>query len=216
MKVAIISRPRTGSTKLTEIISKALELKNYKEIFYEKYSEQIKPITIKLRILEDLKNDDNFIVKIHPKHISDIKVDLLNWDSYDLIIATNRSNKIDEYISHQYGFQRNFWINYPGSNQYVGEFTLVPKMSIGAWYSTVALHEQLLKEITNIIGREIVQIGYEIISDDEKLRLVLAEIGILTSLKTFDITFTPIGINYKEKCLNYEDIARQFKEIGYE
>jgi hypothetical protein len=198
MRIAIISAPRTGSTKLSAVLSSMFNLKNFNEQLNE-----VIPAAgfLKKFQVNKVMSQDDFVVKIFPG--AQVHID---WNDFDLIVSTSRESEIDNFLSHYVASERNLWIPYEGQSwQELNKFTVDLKhvKRWGYWY-----YEEFKERILPIIGKNVVNFSYEEICDDEKLLHKIRMLGIPIENQDPVIRSRSTGINYKEKCLNYKDVVK--------
>lgn len=215
MRIAIISYPRTGSSKLCEVISQIYDLKNLGEflcnpVLDNKISDEL--ASCNLAGINKLYNLDNYVVKIHSGHLVSFDVSTIKWDTFDIIITTSRTNKTDAFISHELAKVTNNWIKSKLNVWKADSFT-VNLAEARNWYSSYVQYTDTILAIKKHTMRNIICFSYDEINDDnllqQKCMKTLGQVYDITKLSS-----VPSNINYKNRCLNYNEAEKEIEKLS--
>ena len=208
MKIAVISQPRTGSSKLVMVLSSIYQVTNLSEVLTSADTPDQK-----INKIEDLKSKNDYAVKFHKRHLSGIDINSVPWTNFDIIISIYRKSLVDAFVSTHIAMKRNVWERWSSDPCDVEEVTIDP-MLIRPWYDrTYSTYGSMLRQIQEISGKKIFEFEYDEIGDDLKLLQKFKEYDFPVWDLGLDAATIPTGINYKEKCLNYREIESKFKEL---
>jgi len=211
MKIAVLSYPRTGSTKLCSVLRNSFELHNYNEpldggIFSS--------ISSNFKKIQDIDTYSNCIIKFHSVHFFGLDLHSINWKMFDLICATYRNNLVDAFISESIAFTRNNWIKMPNDTWDIRPFVVdLSIIHVCKWYEfnvvKFKLMLLLIQQYMPVFKFEYSEINNHLllVKKMKEYHLPINNLGEVPSV--------PTGINYKEKCLNYDKVEEKFKELGY-
>ena len=162
MKIAVISHARSGSTKLTAILSNIFKIQNLREIISdESFEEKIK----KLQVLTLL---DNYVVKFRAVSLMNVLPNQIDWGMFDLIFSTTRTNLIDTFISQQFAVTRGNWTKYTNDIWNINPMIIDVRLVPGWYWVNIMPLNNILIEITQRINGIISNFTYDEIKTPEE------------------------------------------------
>lgn len=209
MKIAIISHPRSCSSKLIMILSSMYQVNNLSELI-----SYLDSVPQKISKIEQMRSLDNYAVKFHTHHLRGIPLDVIPWNGFDILISTHRRSTIDTFLSTQLAIKRNVWSRWAGDKWEVDDFLLDP-LSVKPWFDRYhKFNDDMLEQIHLLTTKKIIRFEFEEIADDDILENRLNELAFPKWDRASTAAFIPSDINYREKCLNYSEIESEFKLLG--
>ena len=211
MKVAILGYPRTGTNKLQRTLGFI-----YKIPVDNDRTEWLTGLSgnKKEEAIEELNRVDSIIAKLFVYQFNDINVLTIDWNKFDFIFATSRDSLVDSFVSCAIAQQQNYWVRLIEDIIDMNKTFIVDLTKIEEWYySHVINFNTLVDQISRV--KPVFKFTYNEICDNE---ILLRKLSIITDkvLNNYCLPrkMIPMGINYKEKCLNYAEVEAKFKELG--
>jgi len=200
MKVAIIGMPRSASTVLFGVISKNLQLVRYNEP-YEGLYDLSKAYDYSHRGLNQIHSG---AFKLMAHNFYWVNWQAVNWYDFNEIIFTHRNNHADACISVQYAAMFNYWrqTKLRRFNLDLTPFTITDQQ-ITDYVNNFVHYCEMKKNISGIRKTEC--ITYEQIVSGEYVNKI-KNVFNLQNVDT-DIDDLPLGVNYRQLCLNYDEVV---------
>ena len=198
MKILIFGLPRSGTTFLQSLLSRALNIKNYSE-------EICSPFIVNKKdtdLYEWVRVLDHGIFKVLSIGLDQFDIiKMINIGNFDSVIVTQRKNLTDSCISlfyaeqiiHQYHHKRKF------KSEKIDKF-VCPTEFTHEWLVQTQLYNHVLKNISNYI-----------IFDYDKyiaggMQIINGVKICLTNEADWDLNTVSTNLPYNELCLNYKEI----------
>lgn len=193
MKIAVFGYPRTGSTKLCYILQQVYNTPFIGEVLTRQQNNEY-------HIIKQINNQSNIIVKFFSYQFISVPVTLVHWDTFDVVYFTYRESIVDAFISQQIAMRRNQWI--PGINPFLINDPFVVDCSTFENYckTHIISYNKIQKVIANLTMRTEI-LSYNDISNDT----------FYTPID--ELPIRPTNINYREKCLNYQEVEWCYTQI---
>lgn len=196
MRIAVLSYPRTGSTHLTTLLAKIYNLKGF----------QNEPLTgnfikeQKLNILQNFETMDEYIIKFMSHNFLNLSYTMLDWNKFDQLYLIERRNLVDGCISNYVALTTNRWLRLKNEDSFDTKLFILPEKFIFDYI----MYIRVFNEIKNYIQQTV-----------KESKLIFKTYEEICEENIENGRTIPMGINYKEKCLNYTEVEAKFKELGY-
>lgn len=193
MKIAVIGYPRTGSTKLCFVLEQLYNPTRY-------IGELLTHSTNMSKTIELINRKQPCIIKLFSYQFNDTPINLVDWKQFDLVCFTSRASIVDSFISMMIANKRKQWI--PGINKFVVDDPFILDSTLFAGY--YASHIEPLRNIIAVVEKVVIKTSHLTYAEIADTPTLLMRLG--HNDRQICIPVTPTGINYREKCLNYDEI----------
>lgn len=214
VKIAVVGYARTGSTKIGQTLASMFNVQNVGEHLGLPVRTDGDRV-IQFGKAAEINQRTNIVVKFLTFQFHNYPIPIpipIDWQSFDLIVTTERMSKVDAAISSYVGGKRNLMIAKrregppPPIEQFIANVDDIIDLD------DTPSFERLIKYIPTQTTVPLLRMHYEDIIDEEKLYEKLSIVSNSTAPANY--YSIPLGINYREKCLNYDEIVAKFKELG--
>lgn len=196
MKIAVVGYPRTGSTKLCYAAE---------QLFPTRYvGEVLTRTTNASETVKFINSQPNILVKLfsYQLTVNEMLMYKIDWAQFDLVCFTYRDSIVEAFISTMIANSRRQWIR--GIDVFNEDDAFTVDINKFDEYYTyhIAPFADLMKTVC-AANSNTISFSYDEIADTKCL---LTKLGHAN--RTLVLPIEPTGINYKEKCLNYNEVVQ--------
>ncbi len=210
MKIAVIGLPRTGTTKLCSTLASMFAVQNLNEIL-----KSGQPRQLGINRIDALHYTSSFVVKFLSslQSVHRIPANVIKWQQLDLVVFTAR-DPLDAAVSHAVGKVTKQWINTPTSNWKI-EPVEANILTLRTWieneYVPLISFQNIISELHQ---KPIPTFTYDEICNDAILHSKIEALGFPVVNHSPVIGTIPTEKNYKELCINYDEVKDTLKQFG--
>lgn len=202
MRIAVFSTPRTGSTFACQILSNKFGLYNHNEDVYIEFKNNAEEKNNKLNLL---RNKNNYVVKLFAKYFHNnlyIESNNFDWDLFDHIIITERTNIVDQMASlYNIKYESDIFNN-------TDHIDLDSKI-IKEFYDSHKQYMQLFYEIKKTlitVHKSVYVLQYEKLQNTNVLTYLNTVTPFMFTEKDLKCNIYKSNINYSVKYKNYNEL----------
>lgn len=212
MKIAVLGIPRSGSTKLCFLLERLFSVRYLGEVLTP-----LNTTEEKLTLIKSLSNQDDYIVKFFKYQIDDVGIDSVNWGQFDMVFISYRESVVDTFVSWYIARKRSQWIRGINLFKIDSDFTVDTEM-FEEWYTThMNNFDKIIASVSSQTKTPVISFSYDELSSTN-IEMILNKIPNLPlvnpSFLKLSLPVSPTGIDYKTKCLNYNEVITVANKIG--